>query len=940
MATLASPGVSVSVIDESFYGSAGAGTVPLIIVATGTNKAHVSGTGTASGTTATNATAPQLVTSQRELIQTFGTPYFKSVSGTAQHGYETNEYGLLAAYSYLGSANRAYVVRADVNTTELEPSATEPTGAPANGALWLDTANSTFGVFRYNATTGVWDKKTVTTPVSTDMDGVDKDKPADAFGSNGDYAVSTEDADGFALGTTAESIKFWQKVGGTWVQINDAGKNSLSPTANTVTVGGTAAQPSSPAGNDVWIKTESAGSGTNFVIKEYNSTTSAFTTKTVKPYADDNEAAQPGNFDSGRKADIIISALNSGELHHSVGGANSASFTILDGGSGYDPDNPPTVTIATTEGGTAAAPTAQPTAVVDSTGAIVAIVTASNDAAGLGANLSDISAVSITLNGGAKPAEGSLYTVPDTTAGSFLFKRFPGASGTSATVAKQTDTTNYFAADNELEASATAIVGSPTTGTYWYDSRLLATSFDIYKKGNGGWQSVTNATGADGGLGLTLTVGTTAPTSGAQTGHLWIDTNFLETFTIKEYNAAGKWVARDSSDQSTSNGVVFADLTATAGDNTTTLSGSNNKGATRIANAPNPALYPDGIICVNMIHSSYHVKQYDSTLTTTTKWRSAAGNKADGSAYIGRKSQRRVVVKALQAALTTNTAIREDSLNYTLIATPGYPECADEMLSLNVDRKETAFVIIDSPFRLAPTDVTAWQAGTNGTENGEDALITSGSQCATYYPSGLATNTDGTSVVVPASHMVLRTISYSDGIAYPWFAPAGLTRGLISNATNVGYIDSEGEFTALALNEGQRDTLYGAKVNPITNFPGQGLFIYGQKTLSATSSALDRINVARLIAYMRERLDPLARPFAFEPNDESTRANAQETVSRFLADIMAKRGIFDFAVVCDATNNTAARIDKNELYIDIAIEPAKAAEFIYIPIRIVNTGTL
>ena len=118
-----------------------------------------------------------MVTSQRELIQTFGTPYFKSVSGTAQHGYETNEYGLLAAYSYLGSANRAYVVRADVNTTELEPSATEPTGAPADGALWLDTTNSSFGVFRYNATTGVWDKKTVKTPVSTDMDGTDKDRP-------------------------------------------------------------------------------------------------------------------------------------------------------------------------------------------------------------------------------------------------------------------------------------------------------------------------------------------------------------------------------------------------------------------------------------------------------------------------------------------------------------------------------------------------------------------------------------------------------------------------------------------------------------------------------------------------------------------------------------------------------------------------------------------
>ena len=194
--------------------------------------------------------------------------------------------------------------------------------------------------------------------------------------------------------------------------------------------------------------------------------------------------------------------------------------------------------------------------------------------------------------------------------------------------------------------------------------------------------------------------------------------------------------------------------------------------------------------------------------------------------------------------------------------------------------------------------------------------------------------------MVPASHMVLRSLNYNDQVAYPWFAPAGLTRGLVSNATNVGYLDSEGEFVATALNQGQRDTLYTAKVNPITNFPGQGLFIYGQKTLYASSSALDRINVARLIAYLRDRLDPLARPYAFEPNDESTRTAAAESVSRFLGDIMSKRGIYDFAVVCDTTNNTAARIDKNELYIDIAIEPAKAAEFIYIPVRIVNTGTL
>jgi hypothetical protein len=401
------------------------------------------------------------------------------------------------------------------------------------------------------------------------------------------------------------------------------------------------------------------------------------------------------------------------------------------------------------------------------------------------------------------------------------------------------------------------------------------------------------------------------------------------------YNATqSKWESHDNTDQSTPKGVVFADLTQKAADI------SYNTGATRIANAPNPALYPDGIFCVNMTRTTYQVRKYTTALTTTWKWRTAAGNKVNGAGYFGRKSQRAVVVKAMQSVLLSNTEIRGDSANITLIAAPGYPECADEMLTLNVDRKETAFVVIDTPFRLTPTGVTAWQSGTSASENGEDGLITSGSQCATYYPSGLSTNTDGTSVVVPASHMVLRTLNYNDQVAYPWFAPAGLTRGLVSNATNVGYIDSEGEFVATALNQGQRDTLYTSKVNPITNFPGQGLFIYGQKTLYASSSALDRINVARLIAYLRDRLDPLARPYAFEPNDESTRTAAAESVSRFLGDIMSKRGLYDFAVVCDTTNNTAARIDKNELYIDVAIEPAKAAEFIYIPIRIVNTGTL
>ena len=103
---------------------------------------------------------------------------------------------------------------------------------------------------------------------------------------------------------------------------------------------------------------------------------------------------------------------------------------------------------------------------------------------------------------------------------------------------------------------------------------------------------------------------------------------------------------------------------------------------------------------------------------------------------------------------------------------------------------------------------------------------------------------------------------------------------------------------------------------------------------------MDRINVARLTAYLRLTLDSVARPFIFEPNDTITRNEVKNAVEQLLNDITAKRGIYDYLVVCDETNNTPARIDRNELYVDIAIEPTKAVEFIYIPVRIKNTGEI
>ncbi len=323
------------------------------------------------------------------------------------------------------------------------------------------------------------------------------------------------------------------------------------------------------------------------------------------------------------------------------------------------------------------------------------------------------------------------------------------------------------------------------------------------------------------------------------------------------------------------------------------------------------------------------------------RWVNSSGNNADGSLITGQRAQQAVVSQRLAAVLTGNEEIRDDTIFFNLISTPGFPELIDEMVSLNVDRKEQAFVIGDSPFNLSnsTTDLQAWSSNSgNAVGNGEDGLVTADSYLGVYYPSGLSTNVDGSEVVVPPSHMILRVMATNDQQAYPWYAPAGFTRGTVSNASAVGFLDSQDEFVSVSLTQGQRDTLQLNNVNPIANIPNRGLVVFGQKTRQATASALDRINVARLINHIRFQSDLLAQPFLFEPNDSVTRGAVKDAFDAFLSELVTLRGLNDFLVVVDESNNTPARIDNNELWIDIAVQPIKSVEFIFIPIRIRNTG--
>ena len=162
----------------------------------------------------------------------------------------------------------------------------------------------------------------------------------------------------------------------------------------------------------------------------------------------------------------------------------------------------------------------------------------------------------------------------------------------------------------------------------------------------------------------------------------------------------------------------------------------------------------------------------------------------------------------------------------------------------------------------------------------------------------------------------------------PWFSPAGLNRGAIRGAVKLAYSPTKS----------QRDTLYQRRINPVTSLPGQGIVLFGDKTALASPSAFDRINVRRLFNVIEKTIGNAAKGVLFELNDEFTRSNFKNTVEPFLRGIQAERGITDFLVVCDSTNNTGAIIDANEFKADFYIKPARSINFITLTFIATRTG--
>jgi len=203
------------------------------------------------------------------------------------------------------------------------------------------------------------------------------------------------------------------------------------------------------------------------------------------------------------------------------------------------------------------------------------------------------------------------------------------------------------------------------------------------------------------------------------------------------------------------------------------------------------------------------------------------------------------------------------------------------------------------------------------------------SYAASYWPWVQTQDPDsGQNVWVPASAMIGGVYAYNDTVAEPWFAPAGINRGGLSTVIRA----------AQKLSQSNRDTLYTGKVNPIATFPGTGVVVYGQKTLQTAASALDRVNVRRLLIALKSYISQVAQNLVFEQNTIATRNQFLSQVNPYLESVQQRQGLYAFRVIMDDSNNTPDVIDRNELIGQIYIQPTKTAEFIYLDFNILPTG--
>lgn len=296
----------------------------------------------------------------------------------------------------------------------------------------------------------------------------------------------------------------------------------------------------------------------------------------------------------------------------------------------------------------------------------------------------------------------------------------------------------------------------------------------------------------------------------------------------------------------------------------------------------------------------------------------------------GRSFSDSVVKEAVIGSAAENTGIYsylKEDVDISLLAIPGCTEqnIVNNAVSIAESSQEYLFVT-NPPFGIStPQTAIAWS---NGVAEGRTAALNS-SYAAVYWPWVKLFNPfTRVDEYVSPDIFAIRQMAFTDANFDAWFAPAGLVRGRLTKPVDVEVV----------LTQGDRDALYGPGniINPVQKFLTEGIVLWGQRTTQRTATALDRINVRRLMIIIRKMLLASTRQFVFEPNDAATWKRVTNAVEPLMADIKSRRGVVDFKVICDATTNTPIRIDRNELWCKVILQPTKAAEVIVFELNLTS----
>ena len=918
----------ITVVDESTYATGINTLIPLYVIATKSNKVVDETTGEiALGTTKDFAGQVEIVTSQREVIDRYGVPYFAELNGTVQQGDERNEYGLYGLYDAMGTTSLAYVLRADIDLGQLESREEEPTSNVKNGTYWLDLNNSIPGIFYAEVSSSASSSYNNWAAFKA---AYVEEKPEDSVGETGTLAIVFDDG--------AQTV--WKKNASGWVEAGSDVTNVFKQSS--------IKYPETYAQNDIWMKTTAINGGMQFSLKRWVASSESWKEEPLPVCTSyiDAEAALGSTLGANSMCFKLTSTKDcSGQIYmyypSTVGLKVSASSAVTAADS-------KSLTLRYVENG------ALKTIKVSMTSSSTVDTIVESFKKALKQNGS--TAVSVKV----EDSKLVIYSdIPD-----MEITGDTEAFGFSNIVTPYQCSEEVWKIYEDVIASVEEPRAPATEGTLWFNDDLKV---DIMV-GNGtvwkGFDSYYASQSAKPAVYVT----SEEPVNPNENS-LWIDTDEDDYPTIRRWTS-GEWIALDNTDQSTPNGVVFADArqymadgsvpTYEVDDETGKVTNSLFADDNVDPDCVNPQTYPAGIILFNTRYSTNNVKEYkenpfeglydedgnyivggyEGTIDEDNlpRWVSASGNAEDGSGLFGRKAQRRMVVNAMAAAIKSNEDIRTYDYDFFFATAPGYPELDDELISLNVEKKEMFEIISDTPSRLAPNakKIQDWATNANNAvSHGQDGRVLKNTYVTRQYPPmGLTSNVDGSEIAVPSSVAKMRNL-----LVLPrGQIAAGTQYGQVTNLASVGYITDEDEYASVVVKDGLGEVLVAQSINPIMPRRNTGLLFWGEATENPVTSSLSDEHAIITLLRLKRQLETFCQPYFFRINTEALRADFERGIIGILNEYIGTNELYDYAVSME--RNTPETIQRKELWCDISIEIAKGIEQIYIPIHVVATGSI